>query len=62
MSEAVTAAAYHRRDISGRVWEIVALHVSGSSGKVGRTAQDDRRVLILRTGAPWRDLSPNYGH
>ena len=34
--------------------------------KWGRPAQDNRRFLnavfwILRTGAPWRDLPPDYG-
>ena len=38
----------------------------GEAGKVGRPAQDNRLFLnavfwILRTGAPWRDLPPDYG-
>ena len=41
-------------------------HLPGEAGKVGRPAQDNRRFLnavfwILRTGAPWRDLPPDYG-
>ena len=38
----------------------------GGPGKRGRPAHDNRRFLnavcwILRTGAPWRDLPPDYG-
>ena len=64
MSE--TATPTHRcRDISDLVWEIIAPHLPGGPGKVGRPAQDNRRFsngvfLILHTGAPWRDLPPDY--
>ena len=39
----------------------------GSPGKAGRPAQNNRRLIngvfwVLRTGAPWRDLPPDYGH
>ena len=42
------------------------LHLPGDAGKVGRPAFDNRLFLnevfqILRTGAPWRDLPPDYG-
>ena len=63
-----TASVAHRRyDISDHDWEIVAPHLPGSPGSVGRPAQDNRRFInavfwILRTGAPWRDLPPEYGH
>ena len=65
MSE--TAAAYHRHDISDRAWDTIAPNLSGGPGKVGRPAQDNRRFInavfwLLRTGAPWRDLPPDYGH
>ena len=59
-------AAYHRHDISDHVWEILKDHLSGRKGSRGREAIDNRRFLngvfwILRTGAPWRDLPPDYG-
>ena len=52
-----TAAAYHRHDISDRVWNILAPLLPGGRGKVGRPAQDNRRFInavfrVLRTGAP----------
>ena len=61
------AAAYHRHDISDRAWQILAPKLPGGPGKVGRPAQDNRRFInavfwVLRTGAPWRDLPPDYGH
>ena len=65
MSETATPA-HRRHDISDRTWEIIAPHLPGGPGKVGRPAQDNRRFInavfwILRTGAPWRDLPPDYG-
>ena len=61
-----TAAAYHRHDISDRVWNILAPLLPGGPGKVGRPAQHNRRFnnavfRILRTGVTWRDLPPDYG-
>ena len=61
-----TAAAYHRHDISDRVWNSLAPLLPGGPGKVGRPAQDNRRFIntvfrVLRTGAPWHDLPPDYG-
>ena len=58
--------AHRRYDISDRVWERLKPHLSGAQGKVGRPAFDNRQFLnavfwILRTGAPWRDLPPDYG-
>ena len=68
MSETATAnAAYRRQDITDRAWETIAPHLPGGPGKVGRPAEDNRRFSngvfwILRTGAPWRDLPPDYRH
>lgn len=59
-------AAHRRHDISDRVWELLEPHLPGREGTRGVTARDNRCFLnavfwILRTGAPWRDLPPDYG-
>ncbi len=59
-------AAHRRHDLSDRVWGCLKPHLPGAEGKVGRPAFDNRRFLnavfwIFRTGAPWRDLPPDYG-
>ena len=66
MSAATAVPAHRRHDISGQVWEILEPLLPGGKGKTGRPAQDNRLFLnavfwILRTGAPWRDLPPDYG-
>ncbi len=58
--------AHRRHDISDRVWQRLEPLLPGGPGQVGRPAADNRRFLnavfwILRTGAPWRDLPPDYG-
>ena len=58
--------AHRRHDISDRVWEILEPHLPGREGLWGGRAKDNRVFLngvfwILRTGAPWRDLPPDYG-
>ncbi|MBQ3060037.1 MAG: IS5 family transposase [Desulfovibrio sp.] len=58
--------AHRRHDISDRVWESIKDHLPGKGGTVGRPAQDNRLFInavfwILRTGAPWRDLPPDFG-
>ena len=60
------SASHRRHDISDRGWNRLKADLPGSEGKVGRPAFDNRRFLngvfwILRTGAPWRDLPPDYG-
>ncbi len=60
------AAAHRRHDLSDKVWEQLRPYLPGGAGKRGRPAQDNRLFLnavfwILRTGAPWRDLPPDYG-
>lgn len=57
---------YRRHDISDRVWRLLEPHLPGRRGAWGRVAHDNRRFInaviwILRTGAPWRDLPPEYG-
>ncbi len=58
--------AHRRHDISDRVWELLKPHLPGREGTRGVTACDNRYFLnavfwILHTGAPWRDLPPDYG-
>ena len=57
---------HHRHDISERVWELLEPHLLGRKGTWGGNARDNRQFInavfwILRTGAPWRDLPPDYG-
>jgi len=59
-------AAHRRHDISDRVWELLEPHLIGAKGTWGGNARDNRQFInavfwILRTGAPWRDLPPDYG-
>lgn len=60
------SCAQHRHDISDHVWSLLEPHLPGKAGSWGGVAQDNRRFInavfwILRTGAPWRDLPPDYG-
>lgn len=59
--------AHRRHDISDSVWKSLEPHLPGQEGKSGRNASDNRLFInavfwILRTGAPWRDLPPDYGN
>jgi transposase len=56
----------HRHDISDKVWESLEPYLPGRKGDWGGIAVDNRKFInavlwILRTGAPWRDLPPEYG-
>ena len=58
--------AHRRHDISDRVWELLKPHLPGREGTRGVAVRDNRCFLnavfwILRTGASWRDLPPDYG-
>jgi transposase len=58
--------ALHRHDISDELFQKLQPYLPGENGKVGRPAYDNRKFLnavfwILRAGAPWRDLPPEYG-
>ncbi len=58
--------SHRRQDISERVWLLLEPHLPGRRGQWGGVAEDNRRFLnavfqILRSGAPWRDLPPDYG-
>ncbi len=57
---------HNRHDISDDVWIILKPNLPGNKGAVGRPANNNRLFInavlwILRTGAPWRDLPPDYG-
>jgi transposase len=57
---------YHRHDISDHAWSLLEPHLPGRRGVWGGVARDNRRFIdavfwTLRTGAPWRDLPPDYG-
>lgn len=61
------ATAHHRHDISDELWARIAPVFPDSNGKPGRPAGDNRRFFnavlwIMRSGAPWRALPPDYGH
>lgn len=58
--------AHRRHDISDKVWELLEPHLPGRGGQWGGIAKDNRQFInavfwILRAGAPWRDLPPDYG-
>ena len=60
-------ATHRRHDISDHVWYLLSPHLPGKAGDWGGTARDNRLFInavlwILRTGAPWRDLPPDYGN
>lgn len=60
-------ADYHRHDISDEVWALLEPRLLGRKGTWGGNARDNRTFInavfwILRTGAPWRDLPPDYGN
>jgi transposase len=62
----MNVAAHRRHDISDHIWELLEPHLPGRKGAWGGQAQDNRQFInaifwILRTGAPWRDLPPDYG-
>jgi transposase len=55
-----------RTVLSGEQWERIAPLLPGKEGDPGRSARDNRLFLeavlwIVRAGAPWRDLSPQFG-
>lgn len=60
-------ASYHRHDITDEAWDLIEPHTIGNKGTWGGNAKDTRLFInavfwILRTGAPWRDLPPDYGN
>ncbi|MDR0234268.1 MAG: IS5 family transposase, partial [Zoogloeaceae bacterium] len=62
----MSKAAHRRHDISDKTWEKIEPHLPGRSGSWGGVGEDNRLFVnavfrIMRTGAPWRDLPPDYG-
>lgn len=58
--------AHRRHDISERVWKLLEPLLPGRKGCWGGRAKNNRLFInavfwLLRTGAPWRDLPPEYG-
>jgi len=58
--------AHRRHDISDETWVLLAPHTIGNKGARGGNAKDTRLFInavfwVIRTGAPWRDLPPDYG-
>ena len=59
-------AVHRRHDISDHTWGLLEPYLPGRAGLWGGRAKDNRQFIdavfwILRTGAPWRDLPPDYG-
>ncbi len=62
----MSSKMHRRHDISDRVWQLIEPHLPGRQGTWGGKAKNNRQFInavfwILRTGAPWRDLPPDYG-
>ena len=60
------AESHRRHDISDSIWNEIKDVLPGRKGAWGRVANDNRLFInavlwIFRTGAPWRDLPPDYG-
>ena len=58
--------AHRRHDIKDEIWNKLEGHLPGKRGVWGGIAKDNRTFInavmwIFRTGAPWRDLPPDYG-
>ncbi len=58
---------HRRHDVSDKVWSLLESNLPGRKGIWGGVAKDNRQFInavfwILRTGSPWRDLPPDYGH
>ena len=59
--------SHRRHDITDKVWLKLEPHLRGRKGSWGGIAKDNRTFInavfwVLRTGSPWRDLPPDYGH
>lgn len=57
---------HRRHDLEDALWLKLEPLLPGQSGQWGGLAKDNRQFInavlwILRTGAPWRDLPPDFG-
>jgi transposase len=55
-----------RRELTDVQWERISNLIPGKKGDKGRAGEDNRLFVdavlwMLRTGAPWRDLPPQFG-
>ena len=62
----MSTKAHRRHDISDKTWLLLEPLLPGRKGTWGGKAKNNRQFInavfwILRTGAPWRDLPPDYG-
>jgi len=65
VSEALGPTRVERHELTDEEWALVE-PLLPSRASTGRSRRDDRQVIngmfvILRTGAPWRDLPRKYG-
>jgi len=56
-----------RKILKDEQWERIAELLPGKASDCGVTAKDNRLFVeavlwIARTGSPWRDLPPEFGH
>ena len=56
-----------RRELTDAQWARIEKLVPGKEGDKGRHGEDNRLFVdavlrIARTGSPWRDLPPAFGH
>jgi len=57
----------HQHHITDKAWALIEPYMLGQKGQWGGIAEDNRRFInavlwILSTGAPWRNLPPEYGN
>lgn len=57
--------AHRRHELTDQQWSLIEAHLPGRKGSRGGQAVDNRLFInailwILRTGAPWWDLPPDY--
>lgn len=66
MNPATSHAVLHRHGLTDAMWAKIEPLLPGRPGCWGGIAKDNRKFVnavlwIARTGAPWRDLPPEYG-